>query len=121
MTGVIELYRERVNTLNELADSVTYFYHKPKPDMAAVEKHITPDILPVIKTLAERMAAIEWTTGAIHAAIEHTVASNGLKFPKVAMPLRVMVTGGTQSPSIDAVMALLGQNETLSRISVYVG
>ena len=121
LTGVIELYRERVNTLNELADSVAYFYHKPKPDMAAVEKHITPDILPVIKTLAERLAAIEWTSVAIHAAIEHAVASNDLKFPKVAMPLRVMVTGGTQSPSIDAVMALLGQNETLSRISVYVG
>jgi glutamyl-tRNA synthetase len=118
--GVIELYRERVNTLNELADSVAYFYQKPKPDLAAVEKHITPDILPIIKTLAERLAAIEWTTEAIHAAIEHAVTSNSLKFPKVAMPLRVMVTGGTQSPSIDAVMALLGQSETLSRIYAYI-
>ena len=121
LPGVIEIYRERVNTLNELADSVAYFFHKPKPDTAAVEKHITPDILPVIKALAEHLAVIEWTTEAIHAAIEHAVTSNGLKFPKVAMPLRVMVTGGAQSPGIDAVMALLGQSETLSRIKAYIG
>ncbi|HEX5539264.1 MAG TPA: glutamate--tRNA ligase, partial [Methylophilaceae bacterium] len=57
---------------------------------------------------------------AIHGAIEHAVISNGLKFPKVAMPLRVMVTGGTQSPSIDAVMALLSRDETLARIQAYL-
>lgn len=120
LLGVIGLYRERVNTLNELTDSVAYFYQKPKPDLAAVEKHIAPDIMPVIKTLAEHLATIEWTTEAIHAAIELAVTSNGLKFPKVAMPLRVMVTGGAQSPSIDAVMALLGQSEALSRINAYI-
>jgi glutamyl-tRNA synthetase len=117
---VIGLYRERVNALNELAESVIYFYQKPKPDVGVTEKHITPDVLPVIKTLAQHLATIEWTTEAIHVAIEHAVTSNQLKFQKVAMPLRVMLTGGTQSPSIDAVMTLLGQEETLSRINAYV-
>jgi len=120
LPDVIGLYRERVNTLNELAESVIYFYQKPEPDVAAVEKHITPDILPVIKTLVQRLSAIEWAAETIHAAIEHAVTSNGLKFPKVAMPLRVMLTGGTQSPGIDAVMVLLGQEETLSRINAYI-
>lgn len=117
---VIDLYRERVSTLNELAENVIYFYQKPKPDVGAVEKHITPDILPVIKALVQHLAIIEWTAEAIHVAIENAVTSNQLKFPKVAMPLRVMLTGGTQSPSIDAVMTLLGQEETLSRINAYV-
>ena len=120
LSGVIELYRERANTLNELAASVMYFYRKPAADALAVEKHITPEILPVIGALAGQLAEIEWSTEAIHAAIEHAVTSNGLKFPKVAMPLRVMITGGAQSPSIDAVMALLGRNETLSRIKAYI-
>ncbi len=119
--SVIDLYKERVNTLNELADSVTYFYQKPIIDPVAAEKHITPDILPIIKVLAQQLATIEWSAEAIHAAIERVVtSSNNLKFPKVAMPLRVMVTGGTQSPSIDTVMALLGQNETLARIGVCI-
>lgn len=120
LTEVVELYRERANTLNELASGVMYFYRKPVADALAVEKHITSEILPVIKALAGQLAEIEWTTEAIHAAIEHAVTSNGLKFPKVAMPLRVMITGGTHSPSIDAVMALLGRDEALSRIKTYI-
>ena len=32
------------------------------------------------------------------------------------MPLRVMVTGETQTPSIDAVLELLGREEALKRM-----
>jgi len=116
LKSVIELYRERVHTLNELADEIAYFYHKPVVDPAAKEKHLTPEIMPVLKALAEQLAAIDWTPEQIHAAIDHAVQSNGLKFPKVAMPLRVLLTGGAQSPGIDAVMTLLGQKEALARI-----
>ncbi|PKO91560.1 MAG: glutamate--tRNA ligase [Betaproteobacteria bacterium HGW-Betaproteobacteria-1] len=116
LRSVIELYRERVHTLNELADAIAYFYHKPVMDAAAREKHLTLEIVPVIQALTEQLAGIDWTSEQIHAAIDHAVQSNGLKFPKVAMPLRVLLTGGAQSPSIDAVMALLGKNEVLARI-----
>ena len=116
LQSVIALYRERAQTLNELADAIAYFYHKPVIDVAARDKHLTPEILPVLKALAEQLTAIDWTAEQIHAVIDQAVQSNGLKFPKVAMPLRVLLTGGAQSPSIDAVMALLGQQETLARI-----
>jgi len=39
-----------------------------------------------------------------------------LKFPKLAMPLRVAITGIAQSPSIDQVMAILGKEEALARL-----
>ena len=116
LQSVIALYRERAQTLNELADAIAYFYHKPVIDVAARDKHLTPEILPVLKALAEQLTAIDWTAEQIHAVIDQAVQSNGLKFPKVAMPLRVLLTGGAQSPSIDAVMASLGQQETLARI-----
>jgi glutamyl-tRNA synthetase len=48
------------------------------------------------------------------------VTEFGLKFPKIAMPLRVMLTGIAQSPSIDQVMALLGKEETLARIQQFI-
>ncbi|MEY3651189.1 MAG: glutamyl-tRNA synthetase, partial [Pseudomonadota bacterium] len=41
LTGVIELYRDRANTLNELANSIQYFYQQPATDATAAEKHIT--------------------------------------------------------------------------------
>lgn len=120
LAAVIELYRERANTLNELASAIRYFYTRPEAEATAVVKHVTVEILPVIEALAEKLEAIEWTAEAIHAAIEYAVASNGLKFPKVAMPIRVMITGGTQSPSIEVVMKLLGRSECLSRMQAYI-
>lgn len=116
---VIDLYRDRANTLNELADSIAYFYKMPEIDEAAATKHITADILPVIKTMTEQLAGLDWSVEAIHALINQLVTENGLKFPKIAMPLRVMLTGNAQSPSIDAVMYLLGRDEVISRIKKF--
>jgi glutamyl-tRNA synthetase len=120
LAGVVELYKERAATLNELADAVAYFYQQNHATAELLEKHLTPDVRPVLTALAARLAAGEWTQQIIHDAIQEAVTSNGLKFPKVAMPLRVMVTGIAQSPSIDEVMALLGRDEVLHRISSYL-
>jgi glutamyl-tRNA synthetase len=120
LVRVIELYRERVSTLNELADAVEYFYRQIHPTQEVLDKHLTTEVRPVMQALLEQLAATEWVTEAIHGVIEQAVTSNGLKFPKVAMPLRVMLTGGAQSPSIDAVMALLGKDETLRRMTGFL-
>jgi glutamyl-tRNA synthetase len=120
LVRVIELYRERVSTLNELADAVEYFYQQIHPTQEVLDKHLTAEVRPVMQALLEQLAATEWVTEAIHGVIEQAVTSNGLKFPKVAMPLRVMLTGGAQSPSIDAVMALLGKDETLRRMTGFL-
>ncbi|HEY8119193.1 MAG TPA: glutamate--tRNA ligase [Methylophilaceae bacterium] len=120
LPDVLGLYRERASTLNALASSIIYFYQKPVVDAEAKQKHLTAEILPVMHALTQQLAASDWTIDAIHGAIEYAVTSNALKFPKVAMPLRVMLTGGTQSPSIDAVMVLLGKTETLARIQPFL-
>ena len=117
LKSVLNLYRERANNLNQLAKDITFFYQLPVANAADVEKHITADIKPAMVSLCEKLAQIEWTAEAIHAEINVLVTSLQIKFPKIAMPLRVMLTGTAQSPSIDQVMALLGKDETLARIN----
>lgn len=112
----IALYKERVNTLNELAESLVYFFEKPSMDAQAVEKHLTADIMPVLAELSALLHACDWQAEAIHQVINDAVTKNGLKFPKLAMPLRVALTGSAQSPSIDQVMAILGKDEVLARL-----
>ena len=116
LQDVLGLYRERANNLNQLANDVAYFYTLPQASAVDVEKHITPEIKPVLQALAAKLSIIDWTAEAIHHEINALVTQYELKFPKVAMPLRVMLTGIAQSPSIDQVMALLGKKETLARI-----
>ena len=121
LQDVLALYRERANNLNQLAKDVAYFYALPQASAEDVAKHVTPEIMPAIQSLGQNLAQINWSAEAIHAAINVVVTQYQLKFPKVAMPLRVMLTGIAQSPSIDQVMALLGQKETLGRIQNYIG
>ena len=53
---------------------------------------------------------------AISASIKEVHGKHGLKMPKLAMPLRVMLTGQTQTPSVDAVVALFPREMVLARI-----
>ena len=120
LQDVLGLYRERANNLNQLASDIAYFYALPQANTVDIEKHITEVIKPAIAALFEKLATIDWTAEAIHDAINEIVTKLQLKFPRIAMPLRVMITGVAQSPSIDQVMALLGQKETLKRIQNYI-
>ena len=120
LISVLNLYRERANNLNQLAKDITFFYQSPTANAADMEKHMTADIKPAIASLCEKLAQIEWTAEVIHAEINALVTSLQLKFPKIAMPLRVMITGTAQSPSIDQVMAILGKQETLARIQAHL-
>lgn len=119
LSAVIDLYKERASTLNELAESIVYFYHKPAIDHVAAEKHLVADIKPALEKLSDLLRSVEWNAEAIHHAINEVVTQYQLKFPKVAMPLRVLLTGIAQSPSIDQVMALLGRDEVLARINEF--
>jgi glutamyl-tRNA synthetase len=120
LKDVLSLYRERANNLNQLASDIAYYYRSPHINAADAEKHITADILPALKSLGEKLQNIEWTAENIHEVINVIVTQNSLKFPKIAMPLRVLLTGIAQSPSIDQVMALLGKEETLNRMQNYI-
>ena len=70
----------------------------------------------MLEYLIDHLVQIEWQRESIHYEIKQTVSSHNLKFPSLAMPVRVMVTGEAQTPAIDAVLELLGKEETLRRL-----
>lgn len=117
LSQVTNLLKERVNTVAELADAAVYFYRFLEPAGELKAQHFTAEVKPAISHLKEQLAIIEWDSHAIHDAIKAAATAHGLKMPKVAMPLRVMVTGEAQTPSINAVLALLGREETLRRMN----
>ncbi len=69
-----------------------------------------------LRTLKARLGAVSWERAAINDTIKDVVKTSGLKMPQVAMPLRHIVTGRTQTPSIDAVLELLGRTATRARM-----
>ena len=116
LAEVANLLKERVNTLEELADAAVYFYRALEPSEELKAQHFTADVKPVLVELAEKFCAVEWNRAAIHDLLKAVAASHGLKMGKVAMPLRVMATGEAQTPSIDAVLELIGRDAVLHRM-----
>ena len=115
--SVLELLRGRVHTLHELADAAVFFYRPLEPSESLRKQHYSAELTPVFRDLHERFTHIVWNRAAINDAIKGVVGAHGLKMPKVAMPLRVMVTGETQTPSIDATLELIGRDHVLARMS----
>ena len=115
-TRVMALLKERVNTLEELADAAVYFYRPLEAHEDLKRQHLTTEIKPVLEELLARFDTIEWKRETINSLLKELLAAHGLKMPKVAMPLRIMVTGETQTPSVDAVLELIGRDETRRRI-----
>ena len=120
MEDVIDLLKERVNTVEELADAAVYFYRPLTPSPELMAEHITPEIIPAVRELQEKLGQVEWNKQSINSLMKSVVAEHGLKFPKLAMPLRLLVTGETQTPAVDAVLELIGREETLKRISAHM-
>lgn len=114
---VVNLLKERVNTVAELADAAVYFFRPLEPAEELREQYFTAEAKSPLVDLMERFAGIEWESHAIHDAIKAAATAHGMKLPKVAMPLRVMVTGEAQTPAINAVLELLGREETLKRMN----
>ncbi|WP_292989172.1 glutamate--tRNA ligase [Nitrosomonas sp.] len=114
---VIDLLKERVNTIEELADAAVFFFRPLAPSDELKTQFFTLESKPLIMDLMEKLNLIEdWNREEIHQTIKNIVKDHAVKFPKVAMPLRVMVTGEMHTPSIDAILELLGREETLVRM-----
>jgi glutamyl-tRNA synthetase len=113
---VVALVKERVGTLQEMASAAAYFYREIEPTEALRREHFVPEMLGPLAELGNRLRAIPWTREAINGTVKGVLGDFKLKMPKLAMPLRVMVTGVPQTPSIDAVLELLGRDAVLARM-----
>ncbi|EPE37859.1 glutamyl-tRNA synthetase [Candidatus Photodesmus katoptron] len=115
---VCKLVRNRCNTLVELADQIHYFYKKyPNFEMKIAQQYLSPIAkkplqLALIK--AENLAI--WTTDNLKKMITEICSELKIKTHKIGMPLRVAITGRSESPSINAIMQLIGQNRVILRI-----
>jgi glutamyl-tRNA synthetase len=116
----VALYVDRCNTLNVLADAVEVFYVPVTPHAELLAQHLGDDARPALADFAAGIASVAWEAPAINALIKETVTKNGLKMPKLAMPLRVILTSQAQTPSVDAVICLIGRERVATALAKYL-
>ena len=110
------LFKDRCDTTVALADWLRPYYADVTPQPEDLARHVTDTVRPAIAGFAERLRAIDWTAEAIAAALKQTLAEHGLKMPQLAMPVRVLVMGTPQTPSVDAMLALHRREKVLASL-----
>ncbi len=118
LEAIIALYKERVSNLNELADAAEAFYREITPDADLLAHHLSAEALPALADFVDGLREVAWEAPAINALIKSCIAKHGLKMPRLAMPLRVLLTGQAQTPSVDAVVTLFPRKTVLQRLAV---
>lgn len=110
--------RERAQTLVEMADKAAPFFQESViMDQEAAKKFLTVAVRPAFARL---VAVLDQTSvferDALEQGFKSVLTETGLSMGKLAQPVRVALTGGTVSPGIFDVMALLGRERTLARL-----
>lgn len=107
--------KERAKTLVELADSALIYVRTFELDEKA-KGLLTSENLSLLKDLLAQLVTLEFNESELETCLRNFADQKQTKLGQVAAPLRVAITGKTVSPSLFEVMAILGKQESLSRI-----
>ena len=110
------LFKDRCDTLEVLADWAAKFYADITPNADEVAQHVTDAVKPVLSLLIEKLTTCAWDKPSIAAAIKEVLVACSIKMPQLAMPVRVLVMGTPQTPSLDLVLELCEREKVLARL-----
>jgi glutamyl-tRNA synthetase len=116
LPAICALFKDRCETTVALADWAAAFYSDVTVGEADRAQHITDAVKPVIATLAEKLASVNWEKTSIAAGIKEVLAAHSVKMPVLAMPVRVLVMGTAQTPSLDSVLAIFSREKVIERL-----
>ena len=117
LAAAAALLRERASTLLEIAELCDMFYAEPIPDAQALAGLLTAEVRAALQDFAQRLQDLaSWDAASIAAALKQVLGEHKMKMPQLAMPLRHLVTGRAQTPSVDAVLALFPRAVVLERL-----
>lgn len=118
LSAVVDMFKDRAHTINELAD-MGLFLLQPLSgyDEKAVAKAFKESAIEPLKAVIAKCEAIEnWSNADLHQLIADVVTELEVGFGKVGMPVRLALSGQAQGPANDAIMQVLGKDESIHRL-----
>ncbi|MCX7117711.1 MAG: glutamate--tRNA ligase [Legionellales bacterium] len=118
LTDLVRVQAERCKTLVEMCEKSRYFYQDEiEVDEDARKKHLRSVVLEPLTVLYDRLTQMnEWQPNVLQQCINDLSAEFNMNMGKIAQPLRVAITGSSNSPSIDMTLTFIGKKRTLERL-----
>jgi len=117
----IPTLKPRAKTLIEMADQARYLMDiRPLSITGKTAKPLKREgAIDLVLALTQRLKSRKdaaWTTEALQALLTDFAEQREIGFGRVGQPVRAALTGGSPSPDLSIVLALLGQDEVLGRL-----
>ena len=116
---VIDLMKPRSNSLIDLVNQSRYFFSSPKEfdsiQLQKIWKQDTAEKIIELKNVLDSMNS--WAASGLESNFKSFAIHRGLGFGKVMKPMRFLICGSLQGPSLFDLMELIGKEESLKRIN----
>ena len=115
--SALALMRERMELLPDFFENGWYFFSDPETyDETGAAKHWRDDTPAKIEALRTELETCDFTAPALEEIVRRHAADADLPAGRFIHPLRLALTGGTQSPSLFDMMEVLGRECCLRRL-----
>ena len=120
--AAMDTLKPRAKTLKDLANQARYLLLKrPLTIEGKAGKPLRKDgAIGLVESLTFALKSLEdtaWNADSLQQFLEKFVSDNDIGFGKIGQPVRAALTGGAPSPDLSQVLALLGKDETLARLT----
>ena len=110
----ISLLAKGAHSLNQIAEESAYFFEEPQTKFDLLKSDSDKKIL--LSEFSEQLKEIDFKKNQIEDFIKEFLRAKNLKFPELGKPLRVILTGKENAPSISELLFILGKENSLKRI-----
>ena len=118
LNNAIKLYQDREKNLNVFADDILFFFKDINSSEELKNKYLDGKSKNLIKVFVGGIEKLSWTNDDVNKFMKEFIKKQDIKFPEIAMPLRIIVAGTDNTPSIGSIIFILGIEEVKKRISV---
>ena len=116
---VIDLIKPRSNSLIDLIDQSQYFFSSPKEfdsiQLKNIWKQDTAEKIIELKSVLDSIDS--WVAIELESNFKSFTDQRGIGIGKVMQPMRFLICGSLQGPSLFDLMELIGKEESLKRIN----
>lgn len=118
LAKAITTLKERAKTLIELANSLRYYIAEDiEYDEKAKAKFLNEKSRDLLVELKDSLASLSFFSASeIEKAFKAIIEKHATKLGNLAQPVRVAMTGGTESPGIFEVLEIAGKEKTIKRL-----
>ncbi len=122
LSKAIETLKERSRTMLDLANSLRFYIAEYiEYDEKAKGKFLNEKYLTYLKDIKDELERIDtFVAPEIEKAFKNLVEKHKTKLANIAQPVRVAITGKTESPGIFEVLEIVGKEKTLKRVEIAI-